>query len=153
MGAYIKVPGDAAATFPVGVIDEEDQRLLAVTQESLRRGIAKALPGSRLTDISHAIQSYVEEQGFSVVRDYVGHGIGNQMHEDPQVPNFGRPGRGPRLQAGMALAIEPMVNRGTWQVETLQDNWTVVTKDRQRSAHFEHTIVITADGPEVLTAL
>jgi methionyl aminopeptidase len=145
--------GDAAATFPVGVIDEEDQRLLAVTQESLRRGIAKALPGSRLTDISHAIQSYVEEQGFSVVRDYVGHGIGNQMHEDPQVPNFGRPGRGPRLQAGMALAIEPMVNRGTWQVETLQDNWTVVTKDRQRSAHFEHTIVITADGPEVLTAL
>lgn len=145
--------GDAAATFPVGEVTVEDLRLLEVTQASLTQGIAQALPGNRLTDISHAVQTYVEEQGFSVVRNYVGHGIGNQMHEEPQVPNFGKPGRGPRLQAGMALAIEPMVNSGTWQVETLQDNWTVVTKDRKRSAHFEHTIVITAEEPVIMTAL
>ncbi|HZK24631.1 MAG TPA: type I methionyl aminopeptidase [Oscillospiraceae bacterium] len=145
--------GDAAATFAVGEVDEEDLRLLKATRESLLRGIDQALPGNRLTDISHAVQTYVEEKGFSVVRNYVGHGIGNRMHEEPQVPNFGKPGRGPRLQAGMALAIEPMVNSGTWQVETLQDNWTVVTKDRQRSAHFEHTIVITAGAPVIMTAL
>jgi methionyl aminopeptidase len=138
--------GDAAATFPVGEIDEEVQRLIDVTRNHFIGALPWQGPGNRLTDISHAVPEYVEEHGFSVVRDYVGHGIGNQMHEEPQVPNFGKPGRGPRLQAGMALAIEPMVNSGTWRVETLQDNWTVVTLDRQRSAHFEHTIIITDRG-------
>lgn len=144
--------GDAAATFPVGEVDAESLRLLEVTRKSLYQGIAQARPGNHLTDISHAVQEYAEQHGFSVVRDYVGHGIGNQMHEEPQVPNFGKPGRGPRLQAGMALAIEPMVNSGTWQVETLQDNWTVVTKDRKKSAHFEHTIIITAEETVITTA-
>lgn len=145
--------GDAAATFPVGEVEPEALRLIQVTRESLRLGIAQAVEGHRLTDISHAIQTYVEEHGFSVVRNYVGHGIGNQMHEEPQVPNFGKPGRGPVLQIGMALAIEPMVNTGTWQVETLQDDWTVVTLDRKRSAHFEHTVAVGKEKPEILTAL
>lgn len=145
--------GDAAATFPVGEVDAEALRLIRVTEESLRQGIAWAVDGNHLSDISHAVQSYVEENGFSVVRNYVGHGIGNQMHEEPQVPNFGKPGRGPRLQAGMALAIEPMVNAGTWQVETLQDNWTVVTLDKKWSAHFEHTVAVGKEKPEILTAL
>ncbi|MCR3921124.1 MAG: type I methionyl aminopeptidase [Firmicutes bacterium] len=145
--------GDAAATFPVGDVDAEVLRLLDVTRESLYQGIAQATCNHHLTDISHAVQVYVEKHGFSVVRNYVGHGIGNQMHEEPQIPNFGKPGRGPRLQAGMALAIEPMVNSGTWQVETLQDNWTVVTQDRKWSAHFEHTIVVTEDAPVIMTAL
>ncbi|HAA37482.1 MAG TPA: type I methionyl aminopeptidase, partial [Firmicutes bacterium] len=127
--------GDAAMTFPVGEIDPEAQRLIKVTRQSLYAGIAQAVPGNHLSDISHAVQTYVEEHGFAVVRNYVGHGIGNNMHEEPQVPNFGKPGRGPRLEAGMTLAIEPMVNAGTWQVETLQDNWTVVTLDRKWSAH------------------
>ncbi|MCW3491104.1 type I methionyl aminopeptidase [Dethiobacter alkaliphilus] len=144
--------GDAAATFPVGDVAPEALDLIRVTKESLRLGIAQAVEGNHLTDISHAVQTYVEENGFAVVRNYVGHGIGNQMHEEPQVPNFGKPGRGPRLQAGMALAIEPMVNTGTWQVETLQDNWTVVTLDRKWSAHFEHTVAI-GKVPEILTAL
>lgn len=145
--------GDAAATFPVGDVEPETLRLLEVTKESLYRGIAQAAAGNHLTDISHAVQAYVEENGFSVVRNYVGHGIGSQMHEEPQVPNFGKPGRGPRLQAGMAVAIEPMVNMGTWQVETLQDNWTVVTLDRKWSAHFEHTVAVCPQGPVILTAL
>ena len=145
--------GDAAATFPVGVVSEETRRLINVTEQSLHWGMAQAVEGKHLTDISHAVQEYVEENGFSVVRNYVGHGIGNQMHEEPQVPNFGKPGRGPRLQAGMALAIEPMVNTGTWHVETLQDNWTVVTLDRKYSAHFEHTVAVGKEKPEILTAL
>lgn len=145
--------GDAAATFPVGVVDEEKQRLLKVTREALWQGINCAVVGSRLSDISYAIQSYVEKNGFSVVRDYVGHGIGQQMHEDPQVPNFGSPGHGPRLRPGMTLAIEPMVNAGTHQVVTLADGWTVVTLDGRPSAHFEHTVAVTENGPEVLTLL
>ncbi|NLP37154.1 MAG: type I methionyl aminopeptidase [Firmicutes bacterium] len=145
--------GDAAMTFPVGDVDPEVLRLIKVTRQSLYEGIEQAVKGNRLTDISHAVQTYVEKNGFSVVRNYVGHGIGNQMHEEPQVPNFGKPGRGPRLEPGMALAIEPMVNMGTWQVETLQDNWTVVTLDGKWSAHFEHTIVITEDTPMILTEL
>ncbi|MGI9953029.1 type I methionyl aminopeptidase [Moorellaceae bacterium AZ2] len=145
--------GDAAATFPVGDIDEEKRRLLEVTREALWKGIRCAIVGNRLSDISHAIQSHVEKEGFSVVRDYVGHGIGRQMHEEPQVPNFGSPGRGPRLRPGMTLAIEPMVNAGSYQVMTREDGWTVVTADGRPSAHFEHTVAITDNGPEVLTLL
>lgn len=143
--------GDAAVTLPVGEIDDEVQRLLDVTEEALYRGIDKARVDNRLQDISYAIQSHAEENGFSVVRDYVGHGIGQSMHEAPQIPNFGKPGRGPRLKAGMTLAIEPMVNIGTYEVETLQDDWTVVTKDRKQSAHFEHSVAITEKGPWILT--
>ncbi len=145
--------GDAAVTLPVGEIDQEVERLLNVTKESLSKGIEQAVIGNRLSDISHAIQKHVETNGFSVVRDYVGHGIGRNMHEDPQVPNFGMPGRGPRLKHGMVLAIEPMVNLGNYEVETLSDNWTVVTKDKKPSAHFEHTVAITENGPEILTRL
>ncbi len=143
--------GDGAATFPVGEISPEARKLLAVTEQSLYEGIRFARQGNRLSDISHAIQSYVEKHGFSVVRDYVGHGIGRSMHEEPQVPNFGRPGRGPRLRAGMTLAIEPMVNAGTHEVCVLEDNWTVVTRDARLSAHFEHTVAITDGEPEILT--
>lgn len=145
--------GDAAITLPVGKIDAQIQRLLDATEQSLYAGIEKAMSGNRLTDISHVIQSHAEACGFSVVRDYVGHGIGRNMHEDPQVPNFGIPSRGPKLKPGMTLAIEPMVNIGTYEVETLSDGWTVVTRDRKRSAHFEHTIAITPQGPEILTRL
>jgi len=145
--------GDSAITLPVGNISEEDARLLAVCEESLKLGIAQAYNGNRLFDISYAVQSYVEENGMSVVRDYVGHGIGRRMHEEPQIPNFGKPGRGPRLEVGMALAIEPMVNLGGYQVETLEDKWTVVTKDRRASAHFEHTVAITENGTEILTRI
>lgn len=143
--------GDGAWTFPVGEISEEAARLLEVTREALYRGIEKAVAGNRLSDISHAIQTYVESHGFSVVRDFVGHGIGRRMHEEPQVPNFGPPGRGPRLEEGMTLAIEPMVNAGTGAVRRLDDGWTVVTRDGGLSAHFEHTVAITAAGPEILT--
>lgn len=143
--------GDAAATFPVGKISPEAQRLIEVTRNSLERAITRARPGNFLSDISHAVQSYVEENGFSVVRSYAGHGIGREMHEEPQVPNYGTPGRGPRLQEGMVLAIEPMVNLGTWEVEVLPDRWTVVTRDRCLSAHFEHTVAIGANDPAVLT--
>lgn len=145
--------GDSALTLPVGRVSAEAARLLEVTEESLYKGIEQAKDGNRLSDISHAVQSHVEAQGFSVVRDYVGHGIGSSMHEEPQVPNFGRPGRGPRLRPGMTLAIEPMVNTGGYEVRTLLDNWTVVTKDSSLSAHFEHTIAITDKGPEILTKL
>lgn len=144
--------GDAAATFPVGKITPLARRLLKVAKESLYKGIEKAYPGNHLYDISAAIQAHVESHGFSVVRNYVGHGIGSELHEEPQVPNFGLPGKGPLLEAGMVLAIEPMVNAGTWEVETLNDDWTVVTKDRSLSAHFEHTVAILQDGPEILTA-
>ncbi|WP_148136481.1 type I methionyl aminopeptidase [Candidatus Formimonas warabiya] len=145
--------GDAARTHPIGIVSEEKLRLLQVTEKSFWEGIKYAIPGNRLSDISHAIQTFVEKQGFSVVRDYVGHGIGREMHEEPQIPNFGRPGHGPRLAKGMTLAVEPMVNMGTYKVRTLLDNWTVVTEDGQCSAHFEHTIAITASDPEILTKL
>ncbi|QGP91817.1 Methionine aminopeptidase 1 [Neomoorella glycerini] len=145
--------GDAAVTFPVGAIDAEKQHLLAVTEAALYEGIKQAVVGNRLTDISHAIQTYVERNGLSVVRDYVGHGIGRAMHEDPQVPNFGSPGYGPRLRVGMVLAIEPMVNAGTYEVYTLANRWTVVTRDKKPSAHFEHTVAVTDNGPEILTLL
>ncbi len=143
--------GDAAKTYPVGKIDEKLERLIQVTEMSLYKGIEKAVIGNRLSDISNAVQTYVEDKGFSVVRSFVGHGIGSEMHEEPQVPNFGPPGRGLRLKKGIALAIEPMVNLGTWEVETLEDEWTVVTKDRKPSAHYEHSIAITDDGPIILT--
>lgn len=143
--------GDAAVTLPVGEIDGEVQKLLNVTQEALNQGIEKAIVDNRLSDISNAVQTFVEKNNLSVVRDFVGHGIGRNMHEAPQIPNFGPPGRGPRLKAGMALAIEPMVNMGTYEVETLVDNWTVVTKDKKWSAHFEHTIAITEKGPWIMT--
>ncbi|WP_088228140.1 type I methionyl aminopeptidase [Desulfosporosinus sp. FKB] len=143
--------GDAAVTLAIGDVDENLLKLLKVTEESLMFGIAQAKVGNRLYDISHAVQKHVEDNGFSVVRDYVGHGIGRAMHEDPQIPNFGKPGRGPRLEVGMALAIEPMVNMGTYEVLTLKDHWTVVTKDKKPSSHFEHTVAITENGLEILT--
>jgi methionyl aminopeptidase len=143
--------GDAAITFPVGKISKLKQHLLAVTEAALQEGIKQAVTGNRLTDISHSIQLHVEKNGLSVVRDYVGHGIGREMHEDPQIPNFGPPGYGPRLRAGMVLAIEPMVNAGTYEVYTLANQWTVVTRDKKPSAHFEHTVAVTENGPEILT--
>lgn len=146
--------GDSARTYPVGDIDDEAKRLIEVTRKSFYDGINFAVNGNRLSDISNAIQTTVEKNGFSVVVDFVGHGIGRQMHEDPPIPNYGKPGRGPRLQEGMVLAIEPMVNQGTYEVDTLQDNWTVVTLDGKLSAHYEHTIAITSEGPpEILTIL
>ncbi|MCL1916959.1 MAG: type I methionyl aminopeptidase [Peptococcaceae bacterium] len=145
--------GDAAWTFAVGHISEEKRNLLDVGEQSLQKGIAKATVGNRLSDISAAIQRYVEEKGMSVVRDYTGHGIGRQLHESPEIRNFGRPGRGPRLTKGMVLAIEPMVNLGTHHVDTEEDGWTVTTRDRMPSAHFEHTIAVTETGYEILTLL
>lgn len=142
---------DAAITYPVGDIDEEMAMLLRITEESLYKGIEKAIAGNRLGDISHAVQTHAENNGFGVVRDYVGHGIGRRIHEDPQIPNYGNAGHGPRLKAGMVLAIEPMLNAGTWEVKTLADGWTVETKDGKPSAHFEHTIAITDGEPEILT--
>lgn len=143
--------GDGAKTYAVGNISEEDKKLIDVTRQSFYEGLKYARVGYRLSDISHAIQSYVEKNGFSVVRDYVGHGVGQKMHEEPQIPNFGLPGKGPRLKAGMTLAIEPMVNAGTYRVRVLSNDWTVVTADRKRSAHYEHTIAITDDEPLILT--
>ncbi len=144
--------GDAATTVAVGgETTREAENLLRATRDALFKGIEQARPGKKLSDIGHAIQSYVEARGYSVVRDLVGHGIGRSMHEEPQVPNFGRPGRGVRLEEGMTLAIEPMVNIGGHEVETLGDNWTVVTKDRSLSAHFEHTVAIRKNGPDILT--
>lgn len=150
---YIGYFGDAAMTFPVGEIDSAAKKLLEVTQKALYIGIDEAKVGNRLFDISYAIQSWVESNGFSVVRDFVGHGIGRDLHEDPQIPNFGSPRQGPRLEKGMVFALEPMVNEGTYQVKVLSDGWTVVTVDGKRSAHFEHTIVITDDGAEILSIL
>jgi len=143
--------GDSAWTYPVGTISEETKRLLDVTEESLYKGLERAKAGVHLTDISHAIQSHVEAANFSVVREYVGHGVGQNLHEDPQIPHYGPPGKGPRLKTGMTLAIEPMVNVGKRYVRTLSDNWTVVTVDGSMCAHFEHTIAITDDGYEILT--
>ncbi|MGL5243667.1 MAG: type I methionyl aminopeptidase [Sarcina sp.] len=143
--------GDAARTYAVGNISEDAAKLIKITEECFFKGLEKAQVGNKLTDISHEIQQYVEANGFSVVRDYVGHGIGRKVHEDPEVPNFGRPGRGPKLMAGMVLAIEPMVNTGTYHVKTLEDNWTVVTADKLYSAHYENTVAILPNGPEILT--
>jgi methionyl aminopeptidase len=142
---------DAALTVPVGKVAPEREKLLRVTRESLEHGIEKVRPGNRLGDISAAVQGWVGKNGFSVVREFVGHGIGTQMHEDPQIPNFGPPGQGPRLQEGMVLAIEPMVNQGGPGVKVLDDDWTAVTTDGSDSAHFEHTVAVTADGPWILT--
>ena len=144
--------GDAACTFAVGMVSPQAQQLLNVTRNALSAGIAKACEGNHLLDISSTIQSYAESSGYSVVRKFVGHGIGSQMHEEPEIPNFGKPNLGPILKAGMTLAIEPMINEGTFEVEILEDKWTAVTKDRKLSAHFEHTICITKGQPEILTA-
>ena len=143
--------GDSAVTVGVGTIDEDAARLLRVTEEALYRGIDAARIGGRLSDIGYAIQGWVEEHGLSVVREFVGHGIGTKLHEEPQIPNYGQPGRGPRLAEGMVLAIEPMVNLGRPGVKVLPDGWTAVTRDGSLSAHFEHTVAITADGPQILT--
>lgn len=145
--------GDSAWTYPVGEISAEAQKLLDVTEGSLFAGLALVKPDVRLYTISHAIQRYIEDAGFSVVREYVGHGVGTELHEEPQIPNYGTPDRGPRLKAGMVLAIEPMVNAGERFVRTLEDNWTVVTVDGSLCAHFEHTVAVTADGMEILTKL
>ena len=143
--------GDSAITVAVGKISESARRLTRVTEESLYKGIEKAIPGGRLSDISHAIQTHVEAAGFSVVRKFVGHGIGSKLHEEPQIPNFGKPGMGVRLKPGMTLAIEPMVNEKNYDVEILEDGWTAVTKDGSLSSHFEHTIAITESGPIILS--
>lgn len=143
--------GDTATTVMVGVTDPAVIRLVTVSEQALAAGIAKAVPGGRLSDISHAIEQVVVNAGFSVVREFVGHGIGRSMHEDPQIPNFGPPGKGPRLKQGMTLAIEPMVNLGAAEVEVMSDGWTVLTKDRKPSAHVEHTVAIGEQGPEILT--
>ncbi|MDA3902349.1 MAG: type I methionyl aminopeptidase [Desulfuromusa sp.] len=145
--------GDSAVTIPVGKIDDATIQLLQVTQDSLKCGIAAALPGGHLSDISSAIQTCVEKDGFSVVREFVGHGIGRQLHEEPQIANYGVQGRGPKLKDGMTFAIEPMVNVGLPGVKVLEDGWTAVTIDGKQSAHFEHTIAITENGPEILTCL
>lgn len=154
IGAFVDgFCGDMAWTYPVGEISELAQKLLRVTEESLTKAIEQAVAGNRLSDIGHAVQSHVEAAGFSVVKSFVGHGIGRAMHEAPQVPNFGRPGRGPRLREGMTLAIEPMVNAGGEDVRILEDDWTAVTVDGSLSAHFEHTVAVREGQAEILTLL
>jgi methionyl aminopeptidase len=145
--------GDAAITVPVGTIAPSAMRLLKITEEALYKGIAQAVVGHRISDISHAVQTHAEAAGFSVVTEFVGHGIGRRLHEEPQIPNYGEPGKGPRLKAGMALAIEPMVNLGRADTRCLEDGWTAVTCDGSLSAHFEHTIAVTDAGPRILTKL
>ena len=152
VGAYYEgFHGDCAATFPCGAISTQAQKLIDVTKQSFYEGIRCATRGHRVSDISHAIQTYVESNGFSVVRSFVGHGVGAQLHEEPEVPNYGQPGRGPRLLPGMTLAIEPMVNIGTYDVKVLGDGWTTVTADGKLSAHYENTVLITDGEPEILT--
>jgi methionyl aminopeptidase len=154
LGAIVEgYHGDSAMTFPIGKVSPEAERLMKATQESLYVGIKKARAGNRLSDIGHAIQRYAEKLGYSVVRDLVGHGIGSEMHEAPQIPNYGKPGRGPVLEPGMTLAIEPMINIGGPGVRVLRDGWTFVTRDGSLSAHFEHTVAITQGDPEILTTL
>ena len=148
LGGFV---GDTATTVPVGNVPDDCLRLIRVTEECLERAIEQCRPGRRMGDIGWAVQGHAEAHGYTVVREYVGHGIGRQMHEDPQVPNYGKPGAGIKLKAGYVFAIEPMVNMGTHQTKTLKDGWTVVTLDGQPSAHFEHTIAITEEGPDVLT--
>ena len=142
---------DCALTLAVGEVAPRVRELLDVTRDSLARAVAACWPGRRLSDVSHAVQQHVEAHGFAVVRQFVGHGIGRDLHEDPQVPNFGEPGRGPQLKPGMVLAIEPMVTMGSWEVRVLEDRWTAVTVDGSLAAHFEHTVAVTEDGPEILT--
>ena len=152
VGAYFEgFHGDCAATFACGAINTEAQRLIDVTEASFYEGMRCATPKHRVRDISHAIQTYVESNGFAVVRDYVGHGVGRQLHEEPSVPNYGAPGRGPRLIPGMTIAVEPMVNEGVYDVKVLRDGWTVVTADGKLSAHYENTVLITDGEPEILT--
>ena len=152
VGAYYEgFHGDNAFTFPCGKISANAQALLDATRESLYEGINKALAGNRIGDIGNAVQQYVEARSYSVVRDFVGHGVGAKLHEDPSVPNYGTPGRGVRLVPGMTIAIEPMVNEGTFEVRVLDDEWTTVTKDGKLSAHFEHTVAITPNGPQIMT--
>ena len=154
IGAFYKgYHGDAAKTHPVGAISENDKLLIDVTRQSFYEGIKHAVVGNRLSDISHAIEVYATRYGFSIVKDFVGHGVGKELHEEPQIPNYGPAGRGPRLQEGMVLAIEPMVNQGTYKVKVLGDGWTAVTLDGKKSAHYEHTIAITSEQPLLLTAL
>jgi len=143
--------GDAALTVPVGKVSEEARNLCRAAEESLYLGIEQAVVGNRLSDISHAIQEYVEFRGYSVVREFVGHGIGQKLHESPQIPNYGPPGKGVKLKAGMVFAIEPMINQGAPEVEILGDQWTAVTRDRSLSAHFEHTVAVTENGPDILS--
>ena len=145
--------GDAALTLAVGEVDPRSRDLMVATEQALYAGISQAKVGRHLTDISHAVQAMVEGAGFGVIREFVGHGIGRSLHEDPQIPNFGLPGRGPRLQAGMTLAIEPMTSMGAWQVRILEDGWTAVTQDGSCAAHFEHTVAVTAQGPLILSRL
>ncbi|MGL5648282.1 MAG: type I methionyl aminopeptidase [Clostridium sp.] len=153
-GAYLDgFHGDAARTFPVGQVTEEAQKLIDVTKQSFFEGVKYAQKGNRLSDVSHAIQSYAESHGFSVVKNFVGHGIGRDLHEDPEVPNFGNPGKGSLLNNGMVLAIEPMINAGAFRTKTLSDGWTVVTSDGSLSAHYENTVAILPDGPEILTLI
>ena len=154
VGAYYQgFHGDCAATFPCGAISAKAEKLIHVTKQSFFEGISFAKRGHRVSDISHAIQTYVESNGYSVVRSFVGHGVGAQLHEEPEVPNFGAPGRGPRLIPGMTLAIEPMVNAGTHDVRILKDGWTTVTADGKLSAHYENTVLITDGEPEILTVI
>lgn len=143
--------GDSAYTHPVGQVSAERQKLLSVTETALEKAIAQCYSGRRLGALGHAVQNYVEAEGLSVVRDFVGHGVGRQMHEEPQIPNYGPAAAGPILEPGMVLAVEPMVNLGTWKVKVLGDDWTVVTLDGKASAHFEHTVAVTEDGPLILT--
>jgi len=145
--------GDAAKTYAVGEVSETAHKLLSVAERSLAKAVEKAVSGFRLGDISYAVQSFVENAGFSVVREFVGHGIGRKLHEEPPIPNFGKAGTGIKLESGMALAIEPMVNEGGFEVTVLKDGWTVITKDKSLSAHFEHTVVVTDNGPEILTKI
>ena len=153
VGAYIGgFHGDCAATYACGKISDEAQRLIDVTRQSFFEGIAQAREGNRISDISHAVQAYVEANGFSVVREYVGHGVGRNMHEAPEIPNYGAPGHGPKLLRGMTIAVEPMVNAGTAAIRQMSDGWTVKTRDGKYAAHYENTILITADEPEILTA-
>jgi methionyl aminopeptidase len=154
LGVYLEgFYGDAAITLPVGKVSPLAGKLMRVTEEALALGIEKAIPGNRVSDISHAVQKHAEANDFSVVRSFVGHGIGRSLHEEPQVPNFGEPGRGPRLREGMTLAIEPMVNAGGYEVSILDDGWTAVTSDGSLSSHCEHTVAITANGPRILTKM
>lgn len=143
--------GDAAVTVGVGEVSEKAKILMKVTEEALYKGIEKARFGNKIGDISHAIQTHVEKHGFNVIRDFVGHGIGKNLHEPPEVPNFGKPGRGLKIEVGMVLAIEPMVSAGDYKIEILEDGWTAVTKDRSLAAHFEHTVAVTLKGPEILS--
>lgn len=145
--------GDAAATFPVGEVSPQAKKLIQAAEDSFYKGVEQIKVGNRISDISHAIQSYVESQNFSVIRSFVGHGIGLSLHEEPQIPNFGLPGRGPKIKSGMVFALEPMIAMGDWNVEILSDNWTAITKDRSLSAHYEHTVAVTPEGAEILSLL